>query len=163
MLGHKLWQTARCSFETFATVRDVAPLVAFGFSSDEVVAGVDANDYDSIIRAFAAVRPDVVVNCIGIVKQRPGAKDPIATISINGLFPHRVANLCRAVGARLIHISTDCVFSGRKGNYREADEPDADDLYGRSKLIGEPGDGALTLRTSMIGREIGTSRRYQPL
>ncbi len=157
MLGHKLWQTARDALETFATVRAAAPLVSLGFSRDEMVPGVDANDYDSIVKAFAAVRPDVVVNCIGVVKQLPSAKDPIVSISINGLFPHRVARLCRAVGARLIHISTDCVFSGRKGNYTEADESDAEDLDGRSKFSGEPGDGALTLRPSIIGREIGTS------
>src|SRR5207253_2340396 len=83
--------------------------------------------------------------------------DPVVCLSINSLFPHRLARLCHAAKARLIHVSTDCVFSGRKGNYTEADQPDAEDLYGRSKLLGEvQGPGCLTLRTSIIGRELDT-------
>ena len=101
----------------------------------------------------------MVVNCIGVIKQLPGAHDPIVSIGINSLFPHRLRALCHAAGARLIHVSTDCVFSGRKGMYAEADPSDAEDLYGRSKFLGEVGgEGAVTLRTSIIGRELsGTS------
>jgi dTDP-4-dehydrorhamnose reductase len=119
------------------------------------VAGVDVRDFDTIIRAIGQTRPDAAVNCVGIVKQRPAAKDPIESLTINALLPHRLAQLCRACGARLLHVSTDCVFSGRRGGYLETDPPDADDLYGRSKLLGEiAGPGTLTLRTSMIGREL---------
>jgi dTDP-4-dehydrorhamnose reductase len=157
MLGHKLWLTAGGSMECFATVRSAAAVEALRRPTGEVIAGVDANDFDSIVRAVADVRPDAVVNCIGIVKQLDAAKDPITSIAINSLFPHRLARLCRAAGARLIHISTDCVFSGARGNYVEADVPDAADLYGRSKQMGEPGEGALTLRTSIIGRELSTT------
>lgn len=113
-------------------------------------------DLERLEPLFAEVSPDVVVNCVGVVKQLREAEDPLTAIPINSLLPHRLARLCRARGARLIQVSTDCVFSGSKGSYREEDEPDARDLYGRSKLLGEvDGDGAVTLRTSMIGHELG--------
>jgi len=97
----------------------------------------------------------VVVNAIGMVKQRATAHDPVLSITVNSLFPHRLAELCRGSGARLIHFSTDCVFSGRRGEYTEDDTPDPVDLYGRSKLLGEVADaGILTIRTSIIGREL---------
>jgi dTDP-4-dehydrorhamnose reductase len=128
-----------------------------GADSADVIPGIDAADFDSIIRAFEIARPDAVVNCIGIVKQRPAARDPIQSLHVNALLPHRLAALCRACGARLVHISTDCVFSGRRGAYLETDAPDAEDLYGRSKLLGEvAGPGSITLRTSIIGRELSS-------
>ena len=100
-------------------------------------------------------QPDAVVNAIGLVKQRDEASDPVRAIAVNSLFPHVLAEICGVAGVRVIHFSTDCVFSGRKGFYSETDVPDAEDLYGRSKLLGEIGDpGALTLRTSMIGPEL---------
>src|SRR4029450_12712014 len=100
-----------------------------------------------------------VVNAVGIVKQRREADDPATAIVVNALLPHRLAERCREVGARLIHLSTDCVFAGTRGAYTEADVPDAGDLYGRSKLLGEVDrEGCLTLRTSMTGREIQSSR-----
>jgi dTDP-4-dehydrorhamnose reductase len=157
MLGHKLWQNFSRRFDTFVTFRQPANAYArLGlFDSARSLGGVSATDFDGVTRAFAEVRPDAVVNCIGIVKQDAAAKDPLASIAVNALFPHRLAVLARAAGARLIHLSTDCVFSGRAGNYSESDAPDAADLYGRTKLLGElDGPGALTLRTSMIGREL---------
>ena len=97
----------------------------------------------------------MVVNCIGLVKQRPEAADAAALVRANALFPHQLRAACAQRGARLIHISTDCVFSGDRGGYAEDDRPDPADLYGRSKLAGEPeGEGVLTLRTSMLGREL---------
>jgi dTDP-4-dehydrorhamnose reductase len=105
------------------------------------------------------VRPDVVVNCVGLVKQLADANDPLQAVPINTLLPHRLAALCQASGARLVHISTDCVFSGAKGNYLETDFPDAYDLYGRSKLLGEVDyPHAITLRTSIIGHELSGNR-----
>jgi dTDP-4-dehydrorhamnose reductase len=110
---------------------------------------------DALTRLFSYIRPDVVVNCIGLVKQLAEANDPLIALPINSLLPHRLARLCEFVRARLVHISTDCVFSGRKGNYLETDEADAKDLYGRSKLIGEVDyPHAVTLRTSIIGHEL---------
>ena len=106
-------------------------------------------------RALAEIKPDIVINCIGIIKQLPVAKDPLISITINALFPHQLAHACKDVGARMIHISTDCVFSGKKGEYTEQDFPDADDLYGRTKLLGEVAyPHCVTLRTSIIGHEL---------
>jgi dTDP-4-dehydrorhamnose reductase len=112
---------------------------------------------DELAQLFSDNTPDVVINCIGVTKHVPEVGDPVAVIGINSLLPHRLANLCRLSGARLIHVSTDCVFSGNSGNYFESSLPDAVDLYGRSKILGEvTDDGALTLRTSTIGHENGT-------
>lgn len=157
MLGHKIWQTFAPQFDAYTTFRGaVGEYRSFGiFDESRAIGEVSAEDFDSVARAFGAVQPDVVVNCIGIVKQDRSAKDPTASLSVNSLFPHRLVELCRPLGARLIHLSTDCVFSGRKGNYSENDVPDAEDLYGRTKLTGEVVDeGCLTIRTSMIGREL---------
>lgn len=161
MLGHKLYQRYQGRFETWATVRSHAGHYArYGiFDAERIINGVDADNFDTVIKAIGEVRPDVVINCIGIIKQLKSAKDPIISININSLFPHRVAALCAAAGARMIHISTDCVFNGRKGMYTEADPSDAEDLYGRSKFLGEVQEQphALTLRTSIIGRELNSS------
>jgi len=160
MLGHKLWQVFRDRFETWGTVRSSYQEYARYdlFNRERLLGGVDASDISTVVRAFDKVQPHVVVNGTGIVKQSPAAKDPIVGIEVNSLFPHRLAAICQASGARLIHISTDCVFSGRKGMYSEEDVPDAEDLYGRSKLLGEiSGPDCLTLRTSLIGRELQTS------
>jgi dTDP-4-dehydrorhamnose reductase len=122
-----------------------------------IVSGVDAENPDALAGTLRDLRPDVVVNCIGVVKQLASAKDPLVAIPVNSVLPHRVARFCDLLGARLIHVSTDCVFSGRRGNYRESDAPDAEDLYGRTKLLGEVDyPNAVTLRTSIIGRELST-------
>ncbi|MCX8098343.1 MAG: SDR family oxidoreductase [Casimicrobiaceae bacterium] len=115
----------------------------------------DLTEAHTLDRLWRELRPSVAINAVGIVKQRPEANDPLATISVNALFPHRLHAIAQLHGTRLIHISTDCVFSGRRGGYREEDPPDPEDLYGRSKLLGEPlGAGVLTLRTSIIGPEL---------
>jgi dTDP-4-dehydrorhamnose reductase len=120
-----------------------------------LVEDVDAGKVASLRRLFDDVKPDVVINCIGVVKQLAGADDPATAIPINAVLPHRLARLCQVHGARLIHISTDCVFSGARGGYTEADAADANDLYGRSKLMGEVDQPhAVTLRTSIIGHEL---------
>lgn len=124
-----------------------------------VIAGVDVENLDSLSRLFAAVHPDVVINCVGLVKQLAEADDPLAAIPINALLPHRLARLCDVAGARLVHMSTDCVFSGAKGMYTETDPSDAKDLYGRSKYLGEVDyPHAITLRTSIIGHELDGAR-----
>lgn len=156
MLGHKLWQVFNPRFDTWVTVRNAeADAPAAFFDPDRLVDRVDAMDFDTVVRAVDAVQPDAVINAIGIVKQRPAARDAIASLTINSLFPHRLAGVCRAAHARLIHISTDCVFSGRTGMYTESDPSDATDLYGRTKAVGEVDEpGCLTLRTSIIGRQL---------
>ncbi|MCE9659488.1 MAG: SDR family oxidoreductase [Burkholderiales bacterium] len=119
-----------------------------------VISGIDVENSDSLTRLFARVRPKLVINCVGLVKQLAEADDPLQAIPINSLLPHRLARLCQAAGARLVHISTDCVYTGAKGMYREEDAADAEDLYGRSKLLGEVDyPNAVTLRTSIIGHE----------
>jgi len=124
-----------------------------------LLTGIDVEHHDAIVRAFALVQPDVVVNCIGLVKQVADADNPLQAIPINAMLPHRLAQLCQVGGGRLIHISTDCVFSGRTGMYSEEDTPDATYLYGRSKLLGEvSAPHTITLRTSIIGTERDTCR-----
>ncbi|HEX5824764.1 MAG TPA: SDR family oxidoreductase [Candidatus Limnocylindrales bacterium] len=158
MLGHTLFETLsdRAGLDVHASVRDGGPVEAR--SSPErrrsIHSGIDASHFETIEGVVAAVRPAVLVNAIGIVSQVPAASDPAAMIEINAWLPHRLARLCAGAGIRLVHVSTDCVFAGTKGSYTEDESPDAEDLYGRSKLLGEPGHGALTLRTSLIGHEL---------
>lgn len=148
--GDEVWGTVRSE--------DAARLLPEAFR-DRLVRHVDAANLDAVTRALVTVKPDVVVNCIGMVKQLADSKDPLVALPLNSMFPHRLHRLCSLAGARLIHISTDCVFSGRTGMYRESDRPDADDLYGVSKWLGEvSGDDAVTLRTSIIGHELTSSR-----
>jgi dTDP-4-dehydrorhamnose reductase len=159
MLGHKLYQTVKDPIEAFVTVRgDVRSLSKFSFyCPDQVIGGIEATDLASIRKAIEQVKPDVVVNCVGIVKQQPLGDDPIACLTINSLLPHQLAGLCSEYNSRLIHISTDCVFDGKKGGYTENDLTNAEDLYGRSKALGETSaPNAITLRTSIIGRELST-------
>jgi dTDP-4-dehydrorhamnose reductase len=116
---------------------------------------------DSVAELIDAVQPMAVVNCIGLVKQLDDASKPLPSISLNALLPHQTAAACEIIGARLIHISTDCVFSGLLPigeKYTEDDVPDARDLYGLTKYLGEVHAArALTLRTSIIGSELERS------
>lgn len=124
-----------------------------------VITGVDVDDTDALVRLFAKVKPVVVVNCVGLVKQLAAGNDPLLAIATNALLPHRLARLCEVAGARLVHMGTDCVFSGKRGAYTEADISDAADIYGRSKYLGEVDyPHAITLRTSIIGPELDGTR-----
>lgn len=142
--------------EVWGTLRGASAKRYFDPSlHDRLLTGVDADQPDTVTEAFAKVRPDLVVNCIGLIKQLGNAKDPLAAIPLNAVLPHRLARLCELADARLVHVSTDCVFSGSKGGYVESDLPDATDVYGRTKLLGEVDyPHAITLRTSIIGREL---------
>lgn len=163
MLGNAVlrWFSRQERFNVVGSVRhargiDVLQPLA---PSARLVSGVDVENLDSLTRLFAQARPDVVINCIGLIKQLAEADDPLSVLPLNALLPHRLDLLSRAAGARLVHMSTDCVFSGSRGNYHESDRPDADDLYGRSKLLGEvtASASAITLRTSIIGHELGSA------
>ncbi len=126
---------------------------------DALIPNVHLDGESGLLTAFALAKPDVAVNCIGIIKQLPNANDHLESLAINATLPHRLAKYCDATGARLVHFSTDCVFSGKQGNYREEDFPDAYDLYGRSKLLGEVAyENSVTLRTSIIGHELDRSK-----
>lgn len=161
MLGSAVFRglSASESLSVFGTVRSVRGLDSFDKSmKDRLISGIDVLDSDSLIELFLNVAPDVVVNCVGLVKQLSSAKDPLSTLPVNAMLPHRLSKICALSNARLIHISTDCVFSGRKGMYLESDISDAEDLYGKSKFIGEVIDQshAITLRTSIIGHELNS-------
>lgn len=144
----------------FGTLRSPNKSLSAIVSNASFIHGIDVVNPDSLISAFEQSRPDIVINCVGLVKQLAKGEEPLEAIPINSLLPHRLARLCELVKARLVHISTDCVFSGNKGNYLETDTPDAKDVYGRSKLLGEVVDypHAITLRTSIIGHELGSAR-----
>ena len=162
MLGHDVFKVLNASPElaVWGTLRSSTGLSHFSEKQHErMLWGVDVLDHDALTAALARVRPDVVVNCVGLIKQLADANDPLVALPINALLPHRLAKLCALAGARLIHISTDCVFSGSKGLYVESDLSDAEDLYGKSKYIGELHDqpNAVTLRTSIIGHELGSN------
>lgn len=157
MLGHRLWRELATRMDAYVALRrpfsDYASLDYF--DERRVIDRIDATSNDDLDRAFSVARPDVVVNAVGVVKQHREATNTANTIAVNSLLPHRLADRCSDAGARLIQISTDCVFRGTRGAYTEADTPDANDLYGRSKVLGEVGrDHCLTVRTSMVGREI---------
>lgn len=160
MLGHKLYQCYKEVFDTWTCVRSsLKDLEKYGFyDPGKVFQEIDIFDLEKIERITEKLKPDVVINCVGIIKQLPVSKDVIRTLTVNAIFPHRLAELSESKGFRLINISTDCVFKGTKGNYTEEDEADAADLYGRSKNLGEVlQKNCLTIRTSIIGRELGTS------
>lgn len=162
MLGNAAYRvlSANPDLSVFGTARSEGSRKFFSEAlAEKIIQGVDVESQDSLIKAFGTIRPDVVINCVGLVKQLADANDPLQAVPINTLLPHRLAALCKVAGARLVHISTDCVFSGEKGGYLESDFPDAYDLYGRSKLLGEVDyPHAITLRTSIIGRELSGHR-----
>jgi dTDP-4-dehydrorhamnose reductase len=164
MLGHQLVESLAATHEVQATLRQQAAAYrAYSGVLDRARChfGIDVRDtqaLESVIRGSGA---EAVINAVGIVKQRDAAKQALLSLQINSLLPHQLAELCMQLGARLVHFSTDCVFSGSKGMYREDDAPDAQDLYGRSKLLGEVGGpGCITLRTSIVGLELA---RYSGL
>ena len=159
MLGHRLWMDLSVHHETWITVRSSAKIIPDlpNTQRGRIREGVDATNLDLVVRALASIQPDVVINCIGLVKQLSLSKDPLTSLEINASLPHRISLISRAARTRMIHFSTDCVFSGKKqGVYCENDQSDAEDLYGRTKFLGEVvyKPHTLTLRTSIIGREL---------
>ncbi len=162
MLGSTLFRafSADENMVTFGTLRDSRKAKNFRpVLQASLISGVDMDSETSLLTAFSTAEPDVVINCVGIIKQQPNANDHLDALATNAVLPHRLAKYCSALGARLIHFSTDCIFSGKAGNYDEDDTPDAQDLYGRTKFLGEVGYGnAVTLRTSIIGHELGSTR-----
>ncbi len=161
MLGNAVFKVLSSSsaLSVIGTVRNAKAIDSFDSEvKGNLISGVDVLDQDSLVDVFERSKPDVVINCIGLIKQLSSAKDPLSVLPINAMLPHRLAKLCALVGSRLVHISTDCVFSGRKGMYKENDVSDAEDLYGKSKYIGEIVDQphVITLRTSIIGHELNS-------
>jgi len=160
MLGHKLVQCLSPHFDTHSTIRgNFSSIERFGiFSKDRIIENVEASDPAALELVVSEVAPDVVINAIGVVKQVPSAKDVISTLELNSILPQRLAILSKKHGFRLIHFSTDCVFDGGRGMYTENDTPNALDLYGKSKQLGEVSqENTLTIRSSIIGRELNSS------
>ncbi len=161
MLGHTLFKEMlkNSSFDIYGTTRNSSGLKEY-FTEDEINKvrnGVDADNFDTVIRAIAAVQPNIIINCIGIIKQLPLSNDPLTAITVNAQLPHRISLVARSANSRFIHISTDCVFNGKKGNYTELDPSNAEDLYGRTKFLGEVNyPHSITIRTSIIGHELKT-------
>lgn len=160
MLGHKLVQQWKDKFDVWATIRgDLQNYERFGLDGKKnTIENVDVEDIRLVEEVIRRIRPQVIVNAVGLIKQLPTAKNVIKTLTINSIFPHQLADLSQKYKARLITVSTDCVFSGEKGKYTETDISDANDLYGKSKNLGEiTAENCLTIRTSIIGREINTA------
>ncbi|MCP4372431.1 MAG: SDR family oxidoreductase [Deltaproteobacteria bacterium] len=161
MLGHQLFKHLKPNHDVRVTLRqDLSVYKEFMlFSKENAYPGIDVRSPIKLAEVLTDFHPDAVVNAIGIVKQLPESYESIPSIEINALFPHRLAFLCKDISARMIHLSTDCVFSGNKGNYKESDTSDPDDLYGRTKFLGEvTAKHCLTLRTSMIGLELSRKK-----
>ena len=111
----------------------------------------------NLIKVFKQVKPKVVINCISLQKQLLKKQDPLIMIPTYSVLPHQLSKLCKKFRARLIQISTDGVFSGKKGKYRENDLKDSDNIYGISKHLGElTEEHTMTIRTSIIGHEINS-------
>jgi len=168
MLGHAVWLNLKDDHDAFGSICGELEELSrrcslFSTSDKKIISNTNVLSDSDLARALDTAEPDVIVNCAGIIKQLPNAKFSIPSISMNALFPHRLSEMCVERNIRLIHISTDCVFSGKKGGYVESDIPDADDIYGRTKLLGEvTGNGCLTLRTSIVGRQLyGTSGLFE--
>ncbi len=160
MLGHQLWRGLHAQHDTWVTLR--RPVADFAvhnlFDEAKAIQFDDITDDTALERALGQAKPEAVINCVGLIKQRDEASDEALTLRVNAEFPHRLAKRCGEAGARLIHFSTDCIFAGTKGNYTESDPSDAADLYGQSKHQGEVADAhSVTLRTSVIGHELATN------
>ncbi len=161
MLGHKLVQRlAARGLPVFGTMRSssipdtFAARLALG-AAQQIQPNIDVLQDRALQAAIEVANPDVVINAVAVIKQLGLETDAVTSIATNALLPHRVAALCKKQGARLIQFSTDCVFAGRKGPFAENSPTDAEDLYGRSKLLGEvSGPGCLTIRSSIVGREL---------
>jgi dTDP-4-dehydrorhamnose reductase len=157
MLGHQMLLSLQHRHEVKVTLRQDRHAYAQYdlFDTSNSYVGIDVCDENDISTVLSDFNPHAVINAVGVVKQRQSAKEAIPSLTINSLFPHRLSQMCESIKARTIHFSTDCIFSGRRGNYTEADVSDAEDLYGRSKFLGEIQDKhCVTLRSSVIGLEL---------
>ena len=158
MLGHRLVLelAGRPGLDVHATVRHPVP-GPFRAAGAVYHEGIDLSAGTALVaRVLADLRPDIVINAVGAIKQKDLATNIDQTYFLNGTLPHALASLNPNAAARVIHVSTDCVFQGDRGGYRQDETPDATDLYGRSKAVGELNYGGhLTLRTSIVGFELG--------
>ena len=159
MLGNTLIKTISqdSNYEVYGTLRNKINFFD-KYNSIKIFKNISCENIKEVREILIQIKPDIIINCIGVVKQLKEANDHELSILANSLFPHQLHNICKEINARLIHISTDCVFSGKKGLYSENDNPDPSDLYGLSKLLGEiNSENVLTIRTSIIGHSINSN------
>lgn len=161
MLGHKMFEILSKDNECYGTVTSFAKYKEV-FPKEyhsKIIDGVIADKIETVEKVVTQIKPDFVINCIGVIKQNEMSHDAKNMIQLNALFPHQLASICDSVKSKLITIATDCVFDGQKGEpYLESDLPTCHDAYGMSKYLGEINYGNhLTLRTSIIGHELGSS------
>jgi dTDP-4-dehydrorhamnose reductase len=162
MIGHAMFRGLRkySDLDVYGTVRSAGAVRHFDVLEKEALhVGINVLDTDALVKLLRTLEPDVIVNCVGLINKFASSKDPVQALPVNAIFPHRLARICDLAGVRVVHISTDCVFSGAKGNYLETDLTDAKEMYGVSKAIGELRDyqNALTIRTSAIGHEFDSN------
>ncbi|KAG1707510.1 D-inositol 3-phosphate glycosyltransferase [Nymphon striatum] len=158
LIGHKLFQTMKnAGHETYGVLhgsKTVFPEVGF-LQTDSIIESVDIIEFEKLHGILYAIRPDVVLNCVGITKRKDEVNKPLQAIGVNSLFPHQLADLAEKMGFRVIHFSTDCVFNGKMGNYNEDSDTTGEDAYGKTKALGEIRfPHTLTIRSSFIGREL---------
>lgn len=159
LIGHKLLVELSDKFDTYGTLRQNKTNYnnLSIFSSEKVIENIDAHDFNNLIEKLNEIDPSVVINCIGITKRKKEINIPFEAITINALFPHKLAKWAKEKGKRIIHFSTDCVFDGNEGDYTEESNTTAEDAYGKTKALGEINyDHTLTIRSSFIGRELFT-------
>ena len=159
MLGNSILRyfKSKNKLNVIGSIRSSKTPQKLNFYDEYIVKNLNIEDENNLREVMQRYCPKIIINCIGLVKQIDSSTDPIKAIQINSLLPHRLTSICESVDAKLIHISTDCVFNGEKGMYKESDDPNATDLYGRTKLLGEIIDSKnITLRTSIIGHELST-------
>ena len=155
MIGHQLFSYFSGRHETYGTLRGADSLLA-EVNKGRVITGVDVRDFEGLSNIIAAVMPNILLNCTGIVKQIGGKHSVSEQILLNAMLPHRLAELSESMNFKSVTFSSDCVFDGVKGNYTEKDVPNAADIYGATKALGEANyANALTIRTSTVGLELG--------
>jgi dTDP-4-dehydrorhamnose reductase len=156
MLGHQLFNRLSMTHDVRVTLhRPLSEYSRLGlFDASNAYANIELDSMEALTGAVKDFSPQVIVNAVAFIKQKDDAENILAMMAINSLLPRRLAQLSRSIGSRLIHMSTDGVFSGNKGHYRETDLADAQTMYGITKFLGEVYEPhCFTLRTSIIGRE----------
>jgi dTDP-4-dehydrorhamnose reductase len=157
LIGHKLLLKLSIDFDVYGILHKSKE--NYGsiklFAGQKIIDKVDVSDFGSICGILEVINPDVILNCVGITLRKDEINDPFKAIKINALFPHQLANWAKANNKRVIHFSTDCVFNGSTGNYTENSLTTAENIYGRTKALGEINyDHTLTIRSSFIGQEL---------
>ena len=158
MLGHAMVRvlSENHNLQVYGSIRSDKVKVFFSpQNAENLVLCNDVTNFNDLTDIFDKVQPNVVINCISLDKVLLAKSSPLLMIPIYALLPHQLAKLCNGIDARLIHISTDGVFSGSRGNYLEDDPCDSQDIYGITKYIGEVHEShTITIRTSIIGHEL---------